>query len=104
MLRSHDKWNNWLTKCERNNNINELVDARRRLQMGMDDAVKKRMSSEFLSEMFIRWTGSIERTARRIIKKKYPMPPKTDRNFGEWHKAKKDRQVEFEKFLLKSSY
>lgn len=103
-LKSHDKWNNWLSLCENKGNVNELIRVRRGLQYGMDDLVKKRMGNDFITEMFVRWTMSIERTARRIINKKHPMPPKTHDNFTQWHKAKKARESDFEKFLLKASY
>jgi len=67
---SHEKWNEWLTRCFKSKNINELVRVRYGLQLGMDDAVKKRLTTQGLIEMFPRWIGSIDKTIRKIVKNK----------------------------------
>lgn len=104
LLRSHDKWNLWLNKCERDQNINELLRVLRSLQVGMAEAQKKHLVNEDVAIVFARWVGSISKTARRIINKKYPLPPKTDENFKKYQQMKRKRDSELEKFTLKMSY
>jgi len=71
---SHIKWNEWLTKCDLKNDLEDLIRVRYGIQVGMDSAAKKKLNDAHLCEMFCRWTGSIDRVVRRIIKKKYPIP------------------------------
>lgn len=104
MLTSHDKWNKWLKDCEDKQNMNELIRTRRGLQIGMDELVKKRLVTDMISEMFLRWTMSIERTARRIINKKHPIPDKGDDAYLKAIVIKRQRDAEFEKFLKRASY
>lgn len=104
LLTSHDKWNNWLKDCERKQNMNELIRTRKGLQIGMDNLVKKRLTTDMLNEMFLRWTMSIERTARKIINKKFPLPDKADDAYLKSIVVKRQRDQEFEKFLRKASF
>ena len=102
---AHAAWNQWLTKCFNQNNINELIKVRYGLQLGMDDLVKKKLNTPEIAQMFVRWTGSIEKTARKIIKKQNPVPKDLEqRDFLRWKAYKKKIDVEFEKFLRKASY
>lgn len=101
MLHSHEKWNHWLTSCYDTNNLQQLIDVRYRLQVGMDDLVKKKMSSQKIAEMYVRWLGSIDRTARKLIKKKYPIPKDGGLKTLE---MKRKRDIEFEDYLRKTSY
>lgn len=103
-LRSHEKWNLWLARCLRSGDLYDLMKVRRGLQVGMDQLVKKRMYNDFIGEMFVRWTRSIEKTAKKIINKKHPMPPISDCNYQKELKIKRERANEFELFLKKSSY
>lgn len=100
-LHSHEKWNNWLTRCYETNNMQQLIDVRYRLQVGMDDLVKKKMSNQKIAEMYVRWIGSIDKTARRLIKKMHPIP----KDGGPQALAqKRKRDQEFENYLRKTSY
>lgn len=100
-LHSHEKWNNWLTECYEHNKLQDLIDVRYRLQVGMNELVKKNMSTQKIAEMFVRWTGSIDKTANRLIKKRNPIPkdggPKA-------LAAKRKRDKEFEQYLMKTSF
>lgn len=104
-FKAHEKWNAWLTTCLETNNMNELIRTRYRLQIGMDDLVKKNLNTPEISQMFVRWVASIERTARQIIKRQNPKPKDLDqKDFLRWKQYKKSIDTEFEKFLRKSSY
>jgi len=100
-LKSHDKWNIWLDECYRTNDLAALIDVRYRLQVGMSELVKKRLDHAQIHVMFSRWMGSIEKTAKRIIKSRMPIPKKSG---PEALKAKRARDTEFEKFLIRSSF
>jgi len=99
-LTSHQRWNNWLSKCEKTQDISELIKVRYGLQVGMTDLVKKKLDDPAIREMFLRWCSSIERTARKIINKKHPIPVDTLKGMA----AKKKRDHEIEVFLRKSSF
>lgn len=103
-LRAHDKWNFWLKRCEKNGDINELVKVRYGLQVGMDDLAKKGLNTPAISEMFVRWTRSIEKTARNIIKKKHKFSSVIAKDYAKAHQAKRRLEREFEDFLRKSSF
>lgn len=101
---SHEKWNIWLTKCFLSENIDELVRVKRSLQIGMDELVRKRLNNDMINEMFIRWVASIDKTARKIVHRRYPMPPVDSKDHSKALKIKRERDLELEKYLLKSSY
>lgn len=104
-FKAHEKWNAWLTRCLETNNMNELIRTRYRLQVGMDELVKKRLNTPEISQMFVRWVASIEKTARKIIKKKNPKPKDlSPSDVLRWKQYKKTIDDEFERFLKKSSY
>lgn len=90
---SHQKWNEWLTRCYKSKNVNELVRVRYGLQLGMDAAVKKKLVTQGLIEMFPRWIGSIDKTIRKIVKNK-----KHTKN------EKRMTDAELELYLRKQSY
>ncbi len=108
MLTSHDKWNMWLTECLNKNDLETLIKYRYGLQAGMADAVSAGLSSPMMAEMYTRWLGSIERTARKIVEKRNPLP-KVDKNadlemYRKVQAAKRQRRSDFERFLLRSSF
>ena len=107
-MTSHEKWNEWLTRCLDKNDLEQLIKVRYGLQVGIDDLNKKGLSSQTIVEIWCRWVGSIEKTARRIIKKRYPIPKidaKMDPDtFAKTFKAKKMLENEFEIFMRKSSF
>lgn len=105
---SHEKWNAWLTRCLKTNDLESLIKVRYGLMVGMDDLTKKGLTTQKIAELWCRWIGSIEKTARKVIKKKNPLP-KIDKatdldTFNRVHEAKKRRDNEFEAFLRRSSF
>ncbi len=104
MLKAHAKWNAWLRKCLKNKDLEELMKVRYGLQVGMDDAYKAGLSTPLMTEMFIRWTKSIEKTARQIIKSKTKITHEIATNFKKAHQEKRRIDTEFEKFLRESSF
>lgn len=106
-FKAHAKWNEWLTKCLDKNDLEDLMKVRYGLQAGMDDLVKKKMSNDKINNMFIRWCKSIENTARKIIRKRIPLP-NDNPNDTEFHakslSAKRNRDAELEKFFRRSAF
>lgn len=100
-LKSHEKWNIWLSECFRLGDLNQLIDVRYRLQVGMNECVKKKLATQKISEMYVRWIGSIDRTARRIIKNKYPIPKDGG---AKALTMKRARDQELENYLRKTSF
>lgn len=104
---STKRWNAWLTMCERENRLDELVNTRKGLQMGMATIQRRGMVTPKLGEMFCRWTGSIEASIRRIVKRRHLM---ANDIVGNKHATKdtlaekRQRDVELEIFLGKESH
>lgn len=94
-FKDHSQWNAWLTKCLSNENLNELVNVRKGLQMGMSSAQKKGLVTDALASTFLRWNHSVELTIKRIIKKR---KGKLD------IKGKKQLDVDIEEFLRRESF
>lgn len=106
-LGSTNGWNEFLTKSLKNENITALTTVMRGLQVGMADLEKKNLNDERINVFYCRLIGSIEKTLRQILKKKYPSAC-DNALIAKDHKilldAKRDRDREFEKFLRKKSY
>jgi len=68
------RWNQWLTACEREQDIEGLKKVFYGIQCGMDDLVKQGLHTDDMKMLFIRWQRSIENTAKKIWRKKYPNP------------------------------
>lgn len=104
------KWNIFLTNCLMQNDLKKLINTRIGIQVGMSNAVKEKLTTDKINETYCRWIGSIDRTARSIIKKLNPMPGDNAYICAEefeteyWINAKKKRDNDFEKFLIRSSY
>lgn len=106
-MESTKKWNAWLTKCLDNDNLDELIHVRYGIQVGMASAQRKGLVTEPLAEMFCRWTGSIDKTCRKIVKARMRMandkvnnPFATKKSLAE----KRQRDADLERFLRKKSY
>lgn len=108
-LGSHVGWNKMLTEAYEKRDINRLAKLRYQIQAGMDDLAKNKLNTADMNIWFCRIMKSLEITAKRIIKAKYPLPQDNPLiakraeylNFGE---AKKRRDLELKAFLQKSSY
>lgn len=103
-LKAHGKWNNWLTKCLKNEDLADLMKVRYGLQVGMDDLYKRGLATPAICEMFIRWTKSIEKTARQIIHKRTRITHAIRTDFLKAHEEKRRLDAEFEAFLRDSSF
>lgn len=104
ILKSHHKWNLWLSRCLKNQSLDELMKTRYGLQVGMDDLVKKGLATASICEMFVRWTKSIEKTARQIIKRKHKITRAIATDYFKALEEKRRIDAEFEKFLRESSF
>lgn len=106
---SANGWNDFLNECYRNNNINRLAKMLYSIQAGMDDLAKKKLNTDEINAWFCRIIKSIEKTAKQIIKKKYPLPGDNpliakSKEFIDIHEIKKRRDKELADFMRASSY
>jgi len=88
-------WNRWLSICLSGEKIGELMNVRKGIQMGMSAAQKKGLVTESLAVTFARWTNSIDRTEKKIIRKR-----EGKLNHGD----KKILDNDIEKFFKRESY
>lgn len=106
---STNGWNDFLNQCYVNENINRLAKMRYAIQAGMADLAKKKLNTDDMNAWFCRITKSIEKTAKQIIKKKYPLPGDNpllakSKEFVDAHAVKKRRDKELADFMRASSY
>jgi hypothetical protein len=100
-------WNSFLTSCYRNHDVERLKAALYGIQAGMTDAVDKKVSSAELGVFFIRLQRSLEQTAKKIFREKYPHPaddPLTAQFYTKHLEAKRKRDRAFEDFIRESSF
>jgi len=100
-------WNEFLTKCDRSNDINALMKKLYGIQAGMDDLVTGKLNTEEMQLFFIRLQRSIENTAKKIIRRKFPNPcdnPLTAGDHLDHLEAKRLRDTYLSEFIRKSSY
>ena len=101
------RWNEYLNKSYRTNDIKGLAQTRYELQVGMRDLAKKKLNSEKMIVWFIRLQNSLEITIKKIVRKKAPNPCddplKAALNLE--HKNRKTiRDQELELFFKKTGY
>lgn len=106
---STNGWNEYLSKCYSNRDINSLARMRYSVQAGMADLAKKKLNTDDINIWFCRIIKSLEITAKRIIKAKYPLNldnPLLAKNakFSDELKIKRKRDQELAKFINESSY
>jgi hypothetical protein len=105
---SHDLWNRWLTYSFESQDVEGLKKIRYGLARGMDNAVKEKLNTEEIVNLFIRLNRSIEITLKRILKEKYPSPNDNPLTADKYDLAnlsiKRLRDQEFDKFLKESSF
>jgi len=106
---SSNGWNDFLNACYKSQNINALGKMRYAVQAGMDDLAKKKLNTDDINIWFCRLIKSIEITAKRIIKTKFPLPgdnPLIAKNseYIDQRKIKQKRDQELAKFMHESSY
>lgn len=107
-LGSAKGWNDVLTDCHKKLDINRLAKIRYQIQAGMDDLAKLKLNTEDMCVLFVRLNRSLENTAMKILKIKYPLPHDNPLIAKEADpKAlilKQKREVEFAKFMRDSAY
>ncbi len=105
---SNKDWNRMLTDCLVKRDVNRLAMYRYQIQAGMDDLAKGKLNDDRLDLFYIRLLKSLEKTAKKIIAIKHPMPGDNAliaKSYGpEWLSAKRKRDRELQAFLKKSSY
>ena len=110
---SANGWNEYLTAMLNAGDINALARMRYALQAGMDDLTKIKMNDEKMSLFYVRLLKSVEETAKKIIRRKHPMPHDLPTIHGIKTKhdnpttaleAKRKRDRELELFFNKSSF
>jgi hypothetical protein len=100
-------WNKLLTEFDNNADLAGLAKTRYRIQVGMDDLVKAKLNTEQMNLFFIRLNRSLEETAKKIIRRKYPLPDDNPLSLdatADSSNAKKKRDEELQKFLKQSAY
>jgi hypothetical protein len=100
------RWNSFLDKCLVNLDLQRIVEVRYGIQAGMTDTPDSTRTDK-VCKLFLRMQKSLEDTARRIIRKKHPLPndnPNIAQNFSELRETKRKRDIEFEKFMRESSF
>ena len=90
---NHTEWNNFLSKCLRNQDLHSLEKVFYGIQLGMNDLAKNKLNTEKINIWFIRLQRSIELTMKRIIKNKQPSPLDNPHNAKQWaHKIEEKRK------------
>lgn len=113
-LGSGNGWNEFLNKCLRKMDINSLARVKYELQVGMTDLEKQKLNTEEINILFLRWCKSLDDTAKKIIKIKYPMPGDsitnvelnlhTKKEQSKMLEAKRLRDKALNSYLHKSSF
>ena len=68
------EWNQFLTRCLKNHDVQKLTATRYGIQAGMVDLAKKKLNSEKMIEFFLRLERSLEQTIKKILREKDPNP------------------------------
>lgn len=104
-LANSQAWNMMLTQCYHNLDFNRLAKVRYQICAGMTDLAKQGLNTNEINIWFARLHRSIDITARRMSKKKWPMPG--DNPLGKSSpsalEAKRKRDAELAKFMHESS-
>lgn len=107
-LGSNNGWNDYLTKCFDEKNINALAKLKYQISVGMTDLARDKINTPTIDVWFTRLVRSLEITAKRIIKVKHPLPgdnPLLSMKIRESvHDVKKKRDHALAKFLKDSSF
>lgn len=101
------QWNTFLTEKLVALDLAGLGVMRYRLQAGMDDLAKKKMNSDKLIDIFLRWQRSLEVTAKKILRLKMPNPCDSPLEAAlnlDHLEAKRARDQAFEAWLKRTAY
>lgn len=107
-LGSKNGWNDFLTECALNKDINKLARVKYQISAGMTDLANQKLNTPEMDIWFARLIKSLELTAKRIIKLKHPMPgdnPLTDKKIkADTLEIKRKRDLEINKFMHDSRF
>lgn len=106
-LGSSNGWNQMLSVCLRNLDINKLMQVKYGIESGMDDLVKKKLNTDDVNVWYLRLVKSIENTAKQIIKIRNPLPhdnPLIAKDHSKTKDIKTKRDKELYDFIKKSSF
>lgn len=98
---STKKWNYFLSDCLHRMDMKILENTYRGLQAGMDDLAKKKLNTDKVNELFVRWTMSIEKTMKKIVIKKNPKLYDPTINHIDRIAMKRKMDIDFENYLKK---
>lgn len=104
---SNNGWNDFLTECVVNMDINRLAKMSYQIQAGMEDLAKLKLNSDEIIVWYIRLLKSLEKTAKNIVRIKYPLPkiePNEPQKSKAALEAKRSRDRELAEFFRKSAY
>ena len=104
---TYKDWNMWLGKCEDSENITSLVSVFYGIQKGMQVAVQNKMNKPKVVHTFIRMQASIEKTLKRIWRKKKLGALASvigSKEIGNHIQKKRHTDAEFEKWLSGMRY
>ena len=101
-------WNEFLTRALQRRDVEGLKQALYGIQAGMAEVAAKNLNSEKVNLFFIRLQRSIEITAKKLFREKYPSPLDDSLLVHEYSAthldAKRKRDHAFEKFLREASF
>ena len=106
-------WEEFLMKCRNENDLEKLKKTLYGIQAGMDLLVRQHLSGQKINEIFASMTRSIETTAKKILRKKYPslldegMVNANDisqQKLESDHANKRKRDLEFQRFLKEARF
>jgi len=113
-LGSANGWNEFLHKCYKNKKIDDLAKVKYQISVGMDNLAKQKLNTNEINNWFARCIRSLEITAKKIIKLKYPNPLDTMISTDLYKlsvfekekitKNKRQRDEALKEFFRKSSY
>lgn len=103
------RWNRFLTKAMASHDLDVLKKVLYGIQAGMTDVAAKGLSDKKFTNWFLRLAKSIEVTAMKIIKLKYPHPLDNPLNAKskdalEFQALKKKRDTELRNFIREASF
>lgn len=110
---SNNGWNEFLSDCYDRQDINKLAKVRYQICAGMDDLAKLKLNDDKMNVWFVRLMKSLEITAKKILRTKYPMPGDSliaANDFSDsvtkakMLAAKRKRDQELKLFFEKSAY
>lgn len=105
-----EEWNAWLRKRYELKDLEGLIAWRYGMNLGMAVCRKRGVVtdnpgdawSQEIVNLWIRMTRSIEITAKRVIKERFPMPGAKE-NPDRFREVKKKRDLEIHRFMRESS-